>query len=106
MLAIRDWLPKPKGGLKATGTRLTSMEEWITRGNAHSIYPSLTPAKNKYGSFPGPYPWPAAHCIPNTLWGVMTPKPRVLSLIDPKFYSKWGPVRMLTHRLVTNSFCV
>ena len=82
MLAIRDWLPKPKGGLKATGTRLTSMEEWITRGNAHSIYPSLTPAKNKYGSFPGPYPWPAAHCIPNTLWGVMTPKPRVLSLIS------------------------
>lgn len=89
LLAISDWLPKSRGNWKAMGTRLTSMEEQITREDANYIYLSLIPAEDKCWGFPGYHPWATACCISHALWRVMTPRPWVPALlsgpVSPRF---------------------
>lgn len=64
------------------GTRLTSMEEQITREDANYIYLSLIPAEEKCWGFPGYHPWATACCISHALRRVMTPKPWVPALLS------------------------
>lgn len=63
-----------RGNLKAMGTRLTSVAEQMTRGDADYIYFSLTPPEDKFWGFPGYHTWVCTRCISHALRGLMTPK--------------------------------